>query len=298
MYDVGGACRSELEKLLQRHGMTPADWWAQVPEVFEPELSHPTQVQVRLDSGFAALILRSHFGSLRTRCYHLLAERSLSFTVASACERISRRHPEDAWMLKLAISGAEPYAKLYFDRRLTLQELEPIATDLGLSTKSVMAAAEKLLEATGADRLRCISVAPGGPVRVELYASCHGELGGDRDTLQALADLTRASYDPSFEALAAAHTSLSGRGRQRYSIGLDGRGVREGLKAGYTDMSESTLAKAIELLTPAPLIAQRRLRTAREVLGSETVDHLSVRLRPGRPIHVTTYFNRTWAGVA
>jgi hypothetical protein len=222
----------------------------------------------------------------------------LSFAVASGCERISKRHPEAAWLLKLAVSGQQPHAKLYLDRKLSLDELESVAADLSVPTGAVLDAARTLLNATGAQQLRCLSVAPGEPLRLELYASRRGGLEGSLDSLHAVAEGARMIYDPSFEALRDVHAELSVGGKQRFSLGVDGRGIRVGFKVGYSDMSARALAEALNVLPPAPALAAFRLKVSGEFFGHSAFDHLSVRLKADRPIHLTAYFNRQWAAVA
>lgn len=298
MWDVGSSCRADIGRFLDELGLKPASWWDQIPNVFEPELASPTQVQVRLDAGFVALGLRSHYGSLRLRCYRLLGDDSLDFSVASGCERLSKRFPEDAWGLKLAISGIGARAKFYLDRRLTLDEMEGVAEDLGLPPRTLIRATRDLLEAAQTDRLRWLSVASGDPMRVELYTSCPERPGGATDILEAVGDRTRMLDDPSLEALMEAHRRLASAGRQRYCIGVDGRGIRDGLKTGYEDVRAEDLKHLLDAVAPAPAIAQRRMRITNGSLGSDLMDHVSVRLRPGMPAHITAYYNRTWASVA
>jgi hypothetical protein len=298
MYDIGGVVRDEMEALMKHLALPASPWWDHVPTAFEPELSHPTQVQLRLDSSFLALVLRSHFSSLRHRCYQLLAERSLSFAVASGCERISRRHPDAAWLLKLGVTGNEPHAKLYFDLRHNLEELGDMLLDLGLDQATGLRAAEGLLAATGAEKLRCLSVAPGRPLRAELYVSRPPEPGGAANSLRALGRLVGMESDETFEALVELHPRLSLAGRQRYAVGVDGDGLRDGIKVSYADVDAGGVAALLDALTPAPVMARRRFVIANRELASEGLDHVSVRLRSGRPAHITAYYNRSYAAVA
>lgn len=298
MFDTARLFRDETESLMNALSISPAPWWSEVPRVFSFELGDPVQLQLRLDASFIAVIVRSHLPSMRTKLYGLLKHGGLDFAVATRCEALAKRFPDVPWTAKLAVTGGDVHAKLTLDHRLKYDDIGGVFEALGLSPALGERAAEKLLTAVGGNTLRQITIASGRPVRVELYASRPPEPGGAATTLDALGDRLELLEDPEFLMLREVHGTVSRFGRQRYTVGVDGSGLRPGLKVSYADVPVSVLMTAVAPLSQAPAMTVRRLKVSSQKLGIQLPDHISFRLRPDRPAHITVYFNRLYAQVA
>ena len=297
MYDVARLFRDEVRGLIERLNIEPSYWWGEVIDLFLPEITRAAQLQVRLGLGAIALVVRSEVDSVRTRCYNLLGEHGLDFAVATGCERISELFPDAGWLLKIGLTGREPHSKLFCDRRLSLTELERVLDVLDLPA-SAIEGASALLHATGREAFRFFSVAPGSPVLLELYSARNPEPGHAPATLSELRDLVGFTDDPRAADLVQMHPALARHGRQRYSVELDGAGLRQGLKVEYSDTPVPSLSQLTEALSPSPALARRRLDITARHLGMAVADHVAVRLRADEATQLSVYFNRLYAAVA
>ena len=298
MHPAGTTFRKELGVLMEALAISPGDWYPNVATLFEHELSHPIKVQLRLDASFLAVVARSHLASVRSRLYRVLGDEFLDFQVASACENVSKRFPEAAWLVKLSLSGQGPHAKLALDRRLDLTELEGVLECLKVPVDKGISATAALLDSVGVDTVRRVSASPGRPIRVEVYAEHEAEPGGGASVIEALAAQTGLEGDSALAALREHHQTMCRYGQQRYTIGFDENGLRNGLKIEYADVPAADLGVLIDALIPAPTMARRRLQVVGRTLALKVLDHVSVRLRSELPVHMTAYFNRSYAAVA
>jgi hypothetical protein len=297
LYDVARLFRDEVRALMDRLNIEPAEWWTEVVDLFLPEIKRAAQLQIRLGLGGIALVVRSELRNVRTRCYSILGERGLDFTVATGCERISYLFPDAGWLLKIGLSGIEPHSRLFCDVRPTLDELTRVLMLLDLPPSGRDAGAA-LLAATGAQRFRYFSVAPGDPLTLELYASREPESSREPSTLLELGALTGLRGDPRLEALCEMHAVMAPHGRQRYSIEIDGAGVLKGLKVEYSDTPMSAMAELVDELSASPVLARRRLELAARQMAMNVADHMTVRLEAQGPAQLSVYFNRLFSAVA
>jgi len=287
-----------MERLLEALRVGEAAWLRDIGHVFEPELSEPMQVQIRIDASLVAVTLKSNHTSIRSRFYGLMGDQALNFAAAAGCERLGRAFPDGNWRVKLAVSGEAPHAKLYMERPMDSTEIVEAASCLLVEKDVVLGASQLLMEVAETDYIERISAAPGHPIRMELYTSRGPAPGGGSRFHDQLKVPTGLEDCPSLHELARVHGDLCQFGRQRYMIAVDGRGRRDGLKVEYSDVPIEVLGPIINVLTEAPMMAQRRLTISQRTLAMEVLDHLSVRLRVGRPPHLTAYFNRSFAAVA
>lgn len=297
MYDVARLFRDEVRGLMDKLNTEPAEWWAEVSDLFLPEITRAAQLQVRLGLGGIALVVRSELGSARTRLYGLLGERGLDFSVATGCERVSTLFPEAGWLVKIGLCGVEPHSRLFCDERIGLTQLGRAFELLDLPADN-LDVARALLEATGAHQLRFFSVAPGDPVTVELYASRPPEPGGATTTLDALCEVAGLEGDARFQALRQVHGVVASYGRQRYCLQVDGAGAVRGIKVEYADTPIDAMNRVVEAMSASPTLATRRLQVAGRYLAMKMADHLTVRIEGDGPPELSVYFNRLYAHAA
>ena len=288
----------EARLLLKTLGVQEAPWIDRAANLFSAELRAMSQLQVRLDASFVGLVVRSSGADIRSHMYSLLADHHLDFQVASRCEDVAKRFPNAPWMAKLSLGGTELHAKLYMDTELSLAdtaealELFEVPSDVGSSV------ATEFARTLGNETIKRLSAAPGEPIRAEIYGERNSVFADGSDPLQAIASMTGLADDAMVAQLLEVHDKCSRAGKQRYVVGLDGRGMRTGLKVEYTNPSSEVMGVLIDSFVPAPIFGQRRLKNTQEALGGQPVDHVSVRLRPGRPAHLTVYFDRSFLSVA
>ncbi len=299
MGTVSKAFCADSRRLMAALGVSESPWLEQAGELFESELSGHVQYQVRLDASFVGLVLRSTGGDIRAHLYSLLAERLLDFQVASRCEDLAKGFPDAPWLGKVSLSGGDLHAKLYLDSPLSFEELEEALPLVEVPTTVGLQAAKSMVDALGGgEGVTRLSASPGEPVRVEVYGEKAQEPGGGESPLEELFAMTGLEGDPNALALVDLHQEMARSGDQRYVVAMDGRGIRDGFKVEYTRPAIDAVYRLIEAFVPGPIFAERRLKSAMEALGSPPVDHVSVRLRPRRPVHLTVYFRRNFRGVA
>jgi hypothetical protein len=200
--------------------------------------------------------------------------------------------------LKAAISGDLPHAKLSLERILTREETLEALRILDIPRGSALQALEALEEMTGHSEVRRISLSPGKPIRVEIFAEHDPVPGGGARIPGIFGAMTGLLEDADLLALVEAERDLVHNGRQAFVLGLDSRGIRKGLKVEYANVPADVVGPLLHALTSAPMFAERRLHIAQRLLAPSTLDHLSVRLRSGRPAHITGYFARSYVAVA
>ena len=267
-------------------------------DLFRTELRATSQFQVRLDASFVGVVVRSQGGDIRSHMYALLADRHLDFQVASRCEDLAKRFPDAPWMAKVSLGGTELHAKLFMDYPLSVQDAADALTLLEVPADVGGSVADTFAQCLGIDHIQRLSASPGEPVRAEIYGEREQSPGGGENPLPALLQMTGLEGDPGAEDLLRVHENGARLSGQRYVVGLDGRGMRKGLKVEYTHPCDSVMEELIEAFVPAPIFGQRRLKNTMGALGLQPVDHVSVRLRPGRPPHLTVYFDRSFLSVA
>lgn len=288
----------EAKLLLETLGVQEAPWLSRTSSLFGAELRSPSQFQVRLDASFVGLVVRSVGADIRSHMYALLSESHLDFQVASRCEDLAKLYPDAGWMGKISLSGADMHAKLFMEQILNLEEVAAVLSVLEVPGDVGRHVAEGMLGALGISDIHRISASPGEPVRAEIYGYRGDEPGGGVNSLPALLEMAQLSEEPEAEALLELHQGGSRIGGQRYVVGMDGRGMRTGLKVEYTEPSSEFMEALVHALVPGPIFGMRRLKNTQVALGGQEVDHVSVRLRPGRPAHLTVYFDRSFLSVA
>ena len=298
MFGVGQAFRGEAKRLMETMGLVESPLFKDVSTLFERELSQSLTMQLRFDASFLAVLVRSDAPDLRSRLYSLLGSHNIDFPVASGCENIAREFPHSQWGLKAAISGELPHAKLSLDRVLDRDEVLEALAILDIPKGSSIQALEALEEMTGTTQIRRLSLSPGKPIRVELFAEHDPTPGGSARIPQVLGAMTGLTDDPDLASLVRLDRDLVQHGKQAFVVGLDSRGIRQGLKVEYANVPTEGVEPLLAEMTSAPMFAQRRLQIARRELSIPFLDHLSVRLRSGRPAHLTGYFARSHVSVA
>jgi len=288
----------EAKLLLKTLGVQEAPWLNRASDLFRTELRATSQFQVRLDASFVGLVVRSQGGDIRSHMYALLADRHLDFQVASRCEDLAKRFPDAPWMAKVSLGGAELHAKLFMDQPLSVRDTTDALSLLEVPPDVGGSVADTLVQTLGITQVRRLSASPGEPVRAEIYGGRDQMPGGGENPLPGLLQMTGLEGDPSAAELLRVHDEGARHSRQRYVVGLDGRGMRKGLKVEYTHPTDAVMNELIEAFVPAPIFGQRRLKNTMGALGGQSVDHVSVRLRPGRPPHLTVYFDRSFLSVA
>jgi len=298
MYGVGDAFRNEARSIMETMGLVESPLFRDVSTILERELSQPIKLQMRLDASFLAVVVRSLLPDLRARLYALLGSHSIDFPVASGCENIARAFPHAEWGLKAALSGELPHAKLSLEKSLSREEALEALRIVDIPHGSSVEALDALQSMTGEGTVRRMSFSPGKPIRVEVFSEWDPGPGGGTRIARVLGGLTGMFVDADLDALVEADRELVHFGRQAFVLGLDSRGIRKGLKVEYSNVPVDVIAPLLGKFTQAPMFAIRRLQIAQRELGLNTLDHLSIRLRAGRPAHLTAYFARSYVSVA
>ena len=274
--------------VLSTLGVSEADWLKRLSSLFESELRSACQFQVRLDASFSGGCseeYRRRYSKPRLLAVvRLPSEFSCGVSMRGCGETVSGGSLDGQGLTR----GNDLHAKLYLDRVMNIEETvealeildvpsgvaDPITRAFSKRWKGAIFGGYRLLLDLQFEQRSTVKNPPYPEGIRPRWRRCWKWPGWG---------MMRVGNDSRRFMVLFRSKPATVRCRPRSERN------RSGLKVEYTSPEALVIERLVSAFVPAPLFGMRRFQNACSALGSNAVDHVSVRLRPGRPAHLTVF---------